>query len=135
MESSKVMAVATEIRDQLVVLTNRNILLSWGIEGYKAVIYNEMHSLQIKVNGRLFQGNVLICLNPIDHYEIYLSNNKETRCICDMAYFDMLGDIITPPLRVKQTKSNIKSSVRVKEPNYSAENSNLANNHRLLSVR
>ena len=94
MESSKVMAVATEIRDQLVVLTNRNILLSWGIEGYKAVIYNEMHSLQIKVNGRLFQGNVLICLNPIDHYEIYLSNNKETRCICDMAYFDMLGDII-----------------------------------------
>ena len=60
MESSKVMAVATEIRDQLVVLTNRNILLSWGIEGYKAVIYNEMHSLQIKVNGRLFQGNVLI---------------------------------------------------------------------------
>jgi len=88
------MAVATEIRDQLVVLTNRNILLSWGIEGYKAVIYNEMHSLQIKVNGRLFQGNVLICLNPIDHYEIYLSNNKETRCICDMAYFDMLGDII-----------------------------------------
>ena len=94
MESSKVMAVATEIRDQLVVLTNRNILLSWGIEGYKAVIYNEMHSLHIKVNGRLFQGNVLICLNPIDHYEIYLSNNKETRCICDMAYFDMLGDII-----------------------------------------
>ena len=40
------MAVATEIRDQLVVLTNRNILLSWGIEGYKAVIYNEMHSLE-----------------------------------------------------------------------------------------
>lgn len=94
MESSKLMAVATEIRDQLVVLTNRNVLLSWGIEGYKAVIYNEMHSLQFKVNGRLFQGNVLICLNPIDHYEIYLSNNKETRCICDMAYFDMLGEII-----------------------------------------
>ena len=94
MEKSKVMEIATTIRKQLMCTTDPNVLFSWGLQGFIATTFNKMDTLKFKVNGRLFKGYVLICYNTLDYYEIYLSDEKETRCICDMAYSDNFGEII-----------------------------------------
>ena len=94
MERAEIMTIAETIREQLVGTTNRNVLYSWGTQGFAATLYRNMATLQFKVNGRIFQGHVLISYNPSDYYEIYLLNNKGEICISDMAYFDQLGEII-----------------------------------------
>jgi hypothetical protein BACCOPRO_01507 len=94
MDKSEIMAVVTTIREQLITLTNSNVLFSWGIQGFVATIFNEMATLKFRVNGRLFKGDVLICYNTLDYYEIYLSNEDGSKCICNEAYYDNLGDII-----------------------------------------
>lgn len=94
MDKSEVIAVAATIREQLIYTTDRNVLFSWGLQGFAATIFKEMATLKFKVNGRLFQGDVLISYNTLDYYEIYLSGKTGTRCICDMAYFDNLGEVI-----------------------------------------
>lgn len=94
MDKSEIMAVVTTIREQLITLTNSNVLFSWGIQGFVATIFKEMATLKFRVNGRLFKGNVLICYNTLDYYEIYLSNENGSKCICNEAYFDNLSEII-----------------------------------------
>lgn len=94
LSKSQVMSIVTTIKNQLIGSTNINILFSWGLQGFTAVLYKEMATLKFKVNGRLFKGHVLICYNQLDHYEIYLSDTESTRCICDMAYFTDLVEII-----------------------------------------
>lgn len=46
------------------------------------------------MNGRLFHGYVLICLNGSDYYEVYLQGITYVECISDEVCFDKLGVLI-----------------------------------------
>lgn len=94
MERKEILSVATTIKNQLVGSMDISVLLSWGIQNFAASTFKDMATLIFEVNGRLFQGHVLICYNTLDFYETYLSDKNGIRCICDMAYFNNLGEII-----------------------------------------
>lgn len=94
MEKEYVMQVAETIRRQLVTLTPTSVLLSWGIRKLYATVFKDMPSLMLHVNGRLFKGYVVICLNGSDYYEVYLRNATEIILISDNVCFDELGNLI-----------------------------------------
>lgn len=94
MNKEYVMHVAKTIKVQLVSLTAMPILMSWGITEFVATIYDDMPALRLKVNGRLHAGYVIIALNGSDYYEVYLQNDKGTKCANEEVYFDELGDVI-----------------------------------------
>lgn len=95
MDKDYVMQIADTIRQQLLATTPMNVLCSWGaLHGFFATEYKNMATLMFKVNGRLFQGYVLISYNEMDYYEIYLKNSGDIRLAHDEVYFDQLGDII-----------------------------------------
>ena len=85
MDKEYVMRVAATIREQLVTMTDTPVLMSWGID---------LPGLKFHVNGRLFQGEVLICLNGSDYYEVYLRNGTDIECLSDEVCFDELGELI-----------------------------------------
>jgi hypothetical protein len=65
--------IAREIYRQLKTIFNINVLWSWGIAEQRAMIYNNMPSLGIRVNGYIHKGWVIIALNEgKDLYNIYL---------------------------------------------------------------
>lgn len=94
MNKEYVMNVAKTIKEQLVSLTAMPILVSWDIKEFVATIYDDMPALRLKVNGRLHAGYVIIALNGSDYYEVYLQNDKGTKCANEEVYFDELGDVI-----------------------------------------
>ncbi len=94
MEKEYVLEVANTIREQLVTLTPFNTIMSWGIGRFTATVYKDMPALTFKVNGRLHKGAVIIALNGLDYYEVYLQDDKETTLINDEVCFDELGDVI-----------------------------------------
>lgn len=94
MEKEYIMQVAGTIREQLMILTPINTILSWGIDKFIATVYKDMPALKFKVNGRLHKGYVIIALNGADYYEIYLQTDTETTLISDEVCFDELGDLI-----------------------------------------
>lgn len=94
MDKDYVMRIAETIREQLVSMTDTAILMSWGIHEFMATVYKDLPGLKFCVNGRLFQGYVLICLNGSDYYEVYLQNEEGTSCISDEVCFDELGELI-----------------------------------------
>ena len=53
-----------------------------------------MDALKFRVNGRLFQGDVIIAYNENDTYEIYLKNEDGTRLVKDDVYFDEMSEVI-----------------------------------------
>ena len=89
-----VMQLAETIRRRLVTLTPTSVLLSWGIRKLYATVFKDMPSLIPHVNGRLFKGYVIICLNGSDYYEVYLRNGRDVQCLCDEVCFDELGNLI-----------------------------------------
>lgn len=88
------MRVAATIREQLVTMTDTPVLMSWGIEEFMATVFKNLPGLKFHVNGRLFQGEVLICLNGSDYYEVYLRNGTDIECLSDEVCFDELGELI-----------------------------------------
>lgn len=94
MDKEYVMQVAQTIREQLVTLTPTDVLMSWGIEGLIATVYQNMPALKIEVNGHLHVGDVIIALNGSDYYEVYLQNDKGTQCVNEEVCFDELGEVI-----------------------------------------
>lgn len=94
MDKKYVMQVAETAKNQLLATTSMNVILSWGVEKFIATVFREMPALKFSVNGRLFKGFVIVALNGSDYYEIYLMNNKETKCVTDRAFFDQVGEII-----------------------------------------
>lgn len=94
MEKDYIMDVAQTIKSQLFGTAEINVLMSWGIEKFIATEYKDMPSLKFKVNGRLFNGIVLIALNGSDYYEIYLIDENGSSCICEEACFDEMVNII-----------------------------------------
>ena len=94
MDKEYVMRVAATIREQLVTMTDTPVLMSWGIKKFMATVFKDLPGLKFHVNGRLFQGEVLICLNGSDYYEVYLLNGTDIECINDEVCFDELGELI-----------------------------------------
>lgn len=95
MDKEYVMQIADTIRQQLLATTPVNVLCSWGaLHGFFATEYKNMATLMFKVNGRLFQGYVLVSYNEMDYYEIYLKNSGGIQLAHEEVYFDQLGDII-----------------------------------------
>lgn len=95
MDKDYVMQIANEAARQLLATTRPNVLFSWGaFYGFRATIYRDMAALKFKVNGRLFQGDVIIAYNENDTYEIYLKNADGERKVKDDVYFDEMSDVI-----------------------------------------
>lgn len=94
MEKEYVMNVAETARKQLFGMTPAPIIMSWGVGGLYATVFKDMPALMIRVNGRLFNGYVVIALNGSDYYEVYLKDEKETRLVSDEVCFDELGELI-----------------------------------------
>ena len=94
MEKDYALQVAGTIKDQLVATTPKNIILSWGVKEFIAVLYKGMAALRFHVDGRLFSGNVIVVYTGSDSYEVYLQNYSGTECIHKEAYFDELGRVI-----------------------------------------
>ena len=94
MNKEYVMRVAQTIKEQLVTMTSIEILMSWGMEKLIPTVFKGMTGVKFHVNGRLFQGDVLICLNGSDYYEVYLQDDTRVECINDEVCFDALGSVI-----------------------------------------
>lgn len=94
MDKEYVMRVAQTIRKQLVTMTPIEILMSWGIGEFMATVFKDLPGLKFHVDGRLFKGEVLICLNGSDYYEVYLQDGTEIECVSDEICFDELGELI-----------------------------------------
>jgi hypothetical protein len=70
--------IANEIFRQLKATFNINVLWSWGISMQKAMIYRNMPSLGLGVNGYKHKGWVIISLNEgKDLYNIYLLDESQ----------------------------------------------------------
>ena len=95
MDKDYVMQTANTIAQQLLATTRQNVLFSWGaFYGFRAAIYKDMAALKFRVNGRLFQGDVIIAYNENDTYEIYLQDKVGTRLVKDDVYFDEMSEVI-----------------------------------------
>lgn len=95
MDKDYVMQTANTIAQQLLATTRQNVLFSWGaFYGFRAAIYKDMAALKFRVNGRLFQGDVIIAYNENDTYEVYLKNEDGTRLVKDDVYFDEMSEVI-----------------------------------------
>ena len=106
MDKDYVMQIANEAARQLLATTPKNILFSWGaFYGFRAAIYKDMAALKFKVNGRLFQGDVIIAYNENDTYEIYLKNEDGTRLVKDDVYFDEMSEVIDVAIERGENKA------------------------------
>jgi len=77
-QAIRVNRIAKEIYRQIKATFNVNVLWSWGISIQKAMIYRNMPSLGLKVNGYKHKGWVIISLNEgKDLYNIYLLDNLQ----------------------------------------------------------
>ena len=95
MDKDYVMQIANEAARQLLATTPKNVLFSWGaFYGFRATIYRDMAALKFRVNGRLFQGDVIIAYNENDTYEVYLKNADGVRMVKDDVYFDEMSEVI-----------------------------------------
>lgn len=95
MDKEYVIQIADTIAQQLLATTPKNVLFSWGaFYGFRATIYRDMAALKFRVNGRLFQGDVIIAYNENDTYEVYLKDEDGTRLVKDDVYFDEMGEVI-----------------------------------------
>lgn len=94
MDKKYVVQVAQTVREQLIATTRMEILMSWGIGQFTPAIFKDLPGLKFHVNGRLFQGDVFICLNGSDYYEVYLRDGTGVECISDEVCFDELGELI-----------------------------------------
>ena len=77
-QAIRVNNIANEIYRQLKAVLGINVLWSWGIAEQRAMMYNNMASLGIRVNGYIHKGWVIISLNEgKDLYNIYLLDKKQ----------------------------------------------------------
>lgn len=54
MDKDYVMRMAGTIRELLVSMIDKAILMSWGIHEFMATVYKDLPGLKFRVNGRLF---------------------------------------------------------------------------------
>lgn len=96
MDKNFVIHIANTIAEQLMGLTPKDVIFSWGVEKIYATEYNEMACLALNVNGRLHKGEVIIAYNEgTDYYEIFLIDTKgEVVKKIEDVDFTQLGEII-----------------------------------------
>ena len=74
---NKINQTASIIYEQINDCLPLDVIWSWGISQQRAILFKEMPSLALKVNGFQHKGWVIISLNEgIDLYNIYLLNNQ-----------------------------------------------------------
>ncbi len=112
MDKEYVLLVAETAKNQLLATTPMTVVLSWGVERFIATVFKEMPALKFKVNGRLFQGVVIVALNSSDYYEIYLMNDHETKCLTDRAFYDQVGEIIDRTIESGTNKTEYEQFCR-----------------------
>ena len=106
MDKDYVMQMANIIAQQLLATTPKNVLFSWGaFYGFRATIYRDMAALKFRVNGRLFQGDVIIAYNENDTYEIYLQDKSGTRLVKDDVYFNEMSEVIDVAIERGENKA------------------------------
>ena len=106
MDKDYVMQIANTIAQQLIGTTPANVICSWGaFYGFRATIYRDMAALKFRVDGRLFQGDVIIAYNENDTYEIYLQDKDGTRLVKDDVYFDEMSDVIDVAIERGENKA------------------------------
>jgi len=99
--------IAQTIQNQLKATVGQAILWSWGqsalqalngIQAQKLGIDNSIGALKFKVNGHHHKGHVIISLNGLDTYDVYICNVRAGKMkIKDSVnglYFDEFGDWI-----------------------------------------
>jgi hypothetical protein len=95
MEAEYILNTAETIRQQLVRLTDINILMSWGIERLVATTKDGMAALKFNVRGRLHRGAVIIAYDEgSDYYQIFLRDSTGDRKIAEDVDFESLSSII-----------------------------------------
>lgn len=110
MDKDYVMQTANTIAQQLLATTKRSVLFSWGaFYGFRATIYRDMAALKFRVNGRLFQGDVIIAYNENDTYEIYLKNEDGSRLVKDDVYFDEMSEVIDVAIERGENKAEYEA--------------------------
>ena len=60
MKKEYVMQVVETIRELLVALVPTNALISWGLKGFIATVFENMPALKFYVSGRMYTGFVII---------------------------------------------------------------------------
>jgi hypothetical protein len=95
MEAEYILNTAETIRQQLVHLTDMNILMSWGINKLTATTIDGMAALKFNVRGRLHRGSVIIAYDEgSDYYQIFLRDANGDRKIAEDVDFESLSSII-----------------------------------------
>jgi hypothetical protein len=95
MEAEYILNTAEIIRQQLVHLTDMNILMSWGINKLTATTIDGMAALKFNVRGRLHRGSVIIAYDEgSDYYQIFLRDANGDRKIAEDVDFENLSSII-----------------------------------------
>lgn len=94
MKKEYVMQVVESIRGLLVTLVPADVLISWGLTGFIATVFENMPALKFHVSGRMHTGFVIIALNGSNHYAVYLQNGTDTKCLHDEVCFDELGELL-----------------------------------------
>jgi hypothetical protein len=95
MEAEYILNTAEIIRQQLVHLTDMNILMSWGINKLTATTIDGMAALKFNVRGRLHRGSVIIAYDEgSDYYQIFLRDASGDRKIAEDVDFESLSSII-----------------------------------------
>ena len=99
--------IAKEIQNQLFHTVGQNVLWSWGQSALQSVrqssleefgITNGLGALKFKVNGHHHKGHVLIVLNGVDTYDVYICNIRKGQMKVKEKvkglYFDEVGNWI-----------------------------------------
>lgn len=118
---NQVLVIANEISNQIGWSANVCIQMSWGIEKRTALLYENMATLGLKVNGFLHKGWVYISLNEgSDTYEIRLLKGKKVIKLVEDVYCDNLG-IILDSLIEKETSTSDEDYKTNVEQHYVAQ--------------
>jgi hypothetical protein len=101
MEAEYILNTAETIRQQLVRLTDINILMSWGIERLAATTKDGMAALKFDVRGRLHRGAVIIAYDEgSDYYQIFLRYPTGDKLIAEDVDFESMPNIIDRAVEV-----------------------------------
>ena len=94
--TNEVNEIVTTIYLQIKHTTNVSVLLSWGLSGRYATIYNDMPTLALRVSGLKHKGWVMVAYDEgNDCYEVYTTNLKGVvKKHIENVYFDELGKTI-----------------------------------------
>lgn len=92
----KIREVVETINEQLLISAPINIQMSWGVSKKVCMMYENMYTLGIKVQGFLHKGWVYISYNEgLDEYEIRLiGDENQVLKLIKGVFFDEMGDIV-----------------------------------------